>query len=111
MPFFLSAVHLSLENGIIEHFAGNTQVPGNKELTADILLSSNQFIAYINDKLNKANARYGIGGYAEHRTVYSSSKVFDGNAPGEEPRRLHLGIDSAFEVSIARQHRSGHQIT
>lgn len=68
-------------------------IAANKELTEDILLSANQFITYINDKLNKANARYGIGGYAEHRTVYSSSKVFDGNTPGEEPRRLHLGID------------------
>ena len=65
----------------------------NKELTGDILLSANQFITYVNEKLNKANARYGIGGYAEHRTVYSGSKVFDGNAPGEEPRRLHLGVD------------------
>jgi murein DD-endopeptidase MepM/ murein hydrolase activator NlpD len=35
---------------------------------------------------------YGIGGYAEQRTVYSRSKVFD--APdGGEPRRLHLGTD------------------
>ena len=48
-----------------------------------------------------ANAKYGIGGYAEHRTVYSRSKLFGSSQPesgagGEqqgEPRRLHLGID------------------
>jgi murein DD-endopeptidase MepM/ murein hydrolase activator NlpD len=37
-----------------------------------------------------ASATYGIGGYDEHRTVYSRSKVFD---TIEEPRRLHLGVD------------------
>ena len=36
---------------------------------------------------------YGIGGYGEYREVYSRSRVFDGTFPGEEPRRLHLGID------------------
>jgi peptidoglycan LD-endopeptidase LytH len=36
---------------------------------------------------------YGIGGYNEHRTVYSRSRVFDAPTPGEEPRRLHLGVD------------------
>ncbi|MBL7726004.1 MAG: peptidoglycan DD-metalloendopeptidase family protein [Chitinophagaceae bacterium] len=66
---------------------------GNKELTDDVLLHSDQFIRYINDKLNDAGARYGIGGYAEHRAVYSKSCVFDGDNPGDEPRRLHLGVD------------------
>ena len=64
----------------------------NKELTTGILKDTKQFTQWVNDKLSKAGARYGIGGYDEHRTVYSISKVFDG-APGEEPRRLHLGID------------------
>jgi murein DD-endopeptidase MepM/ murein hydrolase activator NlpD len=43
--------------------------------------------------LENKNAKYGIGGYGEYRTVYSKSKVFDGETPEEEPRRLHLGID------------------
>ncbi len=66
---------------------------GNKELTDDILSDTKKFIGWVNEKLNKNNARYGIGGYNEHRTVYSISKVFDGEKPGEEPRRLHLGTD------------------
>jgi murein DD-endopeptidase MepM/ murein hydrolase activator NlpD len=65
----------------------------NKELDENILAHTNRFIQYINEKLQQAEAKYGIGGYAEHRTVYSRSKVFDATNPGEEPRRLHLGID------------------
>lgn len=65
----------------------------NKELSDDILLSTSHFIAYINEKLKKAGARYGIGGYAEYRVIYSQSRVFDGETPGNEPRRLHLGVD------------------
>jgi murein DD-endopeptidase MepM/ murein hydrolase activator NlpD len=62
----------------------------NTELTDEIINDTSHFTAYINQKLKAANATYGIGGYDEHRTVYSRSKVFDTN---EEPRRLHLGID------------------
>ncbi|MBL7739023.1 MAG: peptidoglycan DD-metalloendopeptidase family protein [Chitinophagaceae bacterium] len=65
----------------------------NNELPDDILRDIKHFSAYINGKLQESRARYGIGGYAEHRTVYKTSKVFDGANPGEEPRRLHLGID------------------
>lgn len=65
----------------------------NKELTDDIMNDTKAFSGYINRILENKKARYGIGGYAEYRTVYNKSKVFDGKAPGEEPRRLHLGID------------------
>jgi murein DD-endopeptidase MepM/ murein hydrolase activator NlpD len=64
----------------------------NSELTPDIFGDIKLFCAYVNKKLENARARYGIGGYAEERAVYGMSKVFDG-APGEEPRRLHLGLD------------------
>lgn len=65
----------------------------NKNISADILDDINRFTGYINDQLKTANARYGIGGYNEHRTVYSRSKVFDGITDQDEPRRLHLGVD------------------
>lgn len=94
----------------------------NRELTDEVLNDTLRFMDYVNAKLTKHNARYGIGGYGEHRTIYSRSKVFD-MAPqipeegvadthplltpdvvesndtsplwekSEEPRRLHLGID------------------
>ncbi len=65
----------------------------NKELTNDILSDIKKFTTYITEKLLSRKALYGIGGYDEHRTVYSNSKVFDADMPGNEPRRLHLGTD------------------
>jgi murein DD-endopeptidase MepM/ murein hydrolase activator NlpD len=65
----------------------------NIELTNEILEDENRFTNYIKQKIKNANALYGIGGYAEYRSVYSKSNVFDADKPGEEPRRLHLGID------------------
>lgn len=72
----------------------------NKELTSDIIGDMAKFVNYINSKLQTTNlptgqagSKLGIGGYNEHRTVYSRSKVFDAPNPEEEPRRLHLGID------------------
>lgn len=65
----------------------------NTALTVDVLDNTAAFSAYIDSVLKKASARYGIGGYAEHRTIYNRSRVFDGARPGEETRRLHLGVD------------------
>ena len=69
----------------------------NKELTADIIGDTEKFTNYINSKLHPANggtnSKLGIGGYNEYRTVYSRSNVFDAPNTGDEPRRLHLGID------------------
>ncbi len=74
----------------------------NTTLTEDLLQDTKLFTTYINQQLADAGARYGIGGYAEHRTVYSRSGLFNSSeisphqsnrSASEEPRRLHLGID------------------
>jgi murein DD-endopeptidase MepM/ murein hydrolase activator NlpD len=65
----------------------------NTELTADITGDTSLFSAYINNKLKKHHSNFGIGGYGEHRSLYSRSHVFDGVNDFEEPRRLHLGTD------------------
>ena len=65
----------------------------NTELKEGVLEKTDEFTRYLNDRLKTADARYGIGGYGEHRIVYSRSKVFDGVDNDDEPRRLHLGID------------------
>jgi len=62
----------------------------NEELTDDVLGSTDLFSVWVNQKLLNHNARYGIGGYDEHRIIYSRSAHFDTE---EEPRRLHLGVD------------------
>jgi peptidoglycan LD-endopeptidase LytH len=65
----------------------------NAELTSKIIEDTQLFTNYIADKLSNGNYRYGIGGYDELRTVYNRSRVFDAPIPGDEPRRLHLGVD------------------
>jgi murein DD-endopeptidase MepM/ murein hydrolase activator NlpD len=90
----------------------------NTDLSPEEIANTERFAVWINRKLEQNNARYGIGGYGEHRTLYARSKHFDkavsaglGPArtsapphsggsesprtdPGEpEPRRLHLGVD------------------
>lgn len=65
----------------------------NRDLTDAVINEIGKFTAYIQHTLAQAQARYGVGGYGEHRTVYSRSKVFDAPGPGLEPRRLHLGLD------------------
>jgi murein DD-endopeptidase MepM/ murein hydrolase activator NlpD len=61
----------------------------NTALTDDILADTDLFSEHIRQQLG-SKYRYGIGGYAEHRTIYSRSRRFD---EVEEPRRLHLGMD------------------
>ena len=64
----------------------------NKELTDPIIEDSGRFASHISQQIKASGARYGIGGYAEFRSIYALSPVFD-NPGGGEPRRLHLGID------------------
>lgn len=75
----------------------------NYELTTPVLQDTKSFTHYITQQLSHAGARYGIGGYGEHRTVYSRSKLFGSSETTlvskeifdeiDEPRRLHLGTD------------------
>ena len=74
----------------IDHLLPFDFTANNTELTTEILADTHLFSNWVDQKLAKNNARYGIGGYNEHRTIYSRSAHFDAN---EEPRRLHLGID------------------
>jgi murein DD-endopeptidase MepM/ murein hydrolase activator NlpD len=62
----------------------------NKALNPDIFADTSRFSSWIDEQLNINACRYGIGGYNEHRTIYSRSAHFDS---ADEPRRLHLGVD------------------
>lgn len=62
----------------------------NTELTTEIITDTSAFSNWVDNKLKANNARYGIGGYLEHRTIYAVSAHFDTE---DEPRRLHLGVD------------------
>ena len=62
----------------------------NHELRADIINDTATFSAWVDNQLHTNHCLYGIGGYDEHRTIYTRSAHFDTE---EEPRRLHLGVD------------------
>ena len=62
----------------------------NKELNDAVLADTALFSGWIDQKLRDNQAKYGIGGYNEHRTIYSRSSHFNA---AQEPRRLHLGTD------------------
>ncbi len=64
----------------------------NTALSHEMLTNTALFSRYVDTILAKKGASFGIGGYNEHRTIYSRSAVFDPRT-GDEPRRLHLGID------------------
>ncbi len=57
----------------------------NTALNNEELEDANKFAAYIEQKIKTAGALYGIGGYAEYRSIYNRSDVF--NLPGAEPQR------------------------
>jgi len=62
----------------------------NKELSPKDIADTEKFDRWITARLRDCSCRYGIGGYMEHRTLYGRSELFNA---GEEPRRLHLGVD------------------
>lgn len=70
----------------------------NEALQKINFLDTGIFSQYVNGLLQKANAKFGIGGYDELRILYSRSSLFDDDVSRKdvesgEPRRLHLGID------------------
>lgn len=98
--------HIQLENYLRSHLAEIGKVVDfNKEtdrlypfdftssntgLSAEDINNTNKFSAWVSKKLQNNHCRYGIGGYMEHRTLYARSELFN---TGDEPRRLHLGVD------------------
>lgn len=73
----------------------------NTLLSPDFFNSTSKFTSYINQQLQQAGAKYGIGGYGEHRTIYLRSDMFGSAKDKEEPRRLHLGIDIWGRPNVA----------
>jgi len=62
----------------------------NTELSPEIFEDTDRFSKWVSLRLKDSGSRYGVGGYMEHRTIYSRSEHF---STGDEPRRLHLGVD------------------
>ncbi|MBC7654482.1 MAG: peptidoglycan DD-metalloendopeptidase family protein [Oligoflexus sp.] len=75
-----------------EYFTALDFTQSNTSINLEIITDTTLFCNYIDDLLKSKNAKFGIGGYMENRTVYARSEHF-GNSNEEEPRRLHLGVD------------------
>ena len=69
----------------------------NPELTGNLVADTEAFSCWIDKKLADNHCRYGIGGFMEHRTIYTRSALFDTD---DEPRRLHLGVDIWGDAGI-----------
>lgn len=63
----------------------------NTSLSPEDIANTDRFAAWINGTLQQFQARYGIGGYGEHRTLYARSTHFDqplsgvGDGVSQEP--------------------------
>ncbi|MFD2200518.1 peptidoglycan DD-metalloendopeptidase family protein [Shivajiella indica] len=65
--------------------------PRNKDLFQVDLNNTEMLSNYVFGQLNKAEKKYGIGGYFEHRAIYSRSEVFE--TEKDDFRDIHLGVD------------------
>lgn len=65
--------------------------PSNTELPKVDLSSTEKFNDFVFGQLRAAGKKYGIGGYFEHRAIYSRSDVFA--TEKEDFRDIHLGVD------------------
>ena len=61
----------------------------NNTLLSIDLNDEKAFTDYVFNTLDSNSCDVGVGGYGEHRYIYSRSNVFG----GEESRSIHLGID------------------
>jgi len=75
----------------VDHLFHFDLTAGNKDLDAATITDTLKFDRWVTEKLNANNCRYGIGGYMEHRTIYTGIPLFDNGE--DEPRFLHLGVD------------------
>lgn len=63
----------------------------NSELQNHILETATDYKNYIQNYLEKNNAKIAFGGYYETRNLYKRSSVFNDN--NSEERNIHIGLD------------------
>jgi murein DD-endopeptidase MepM/ murein hydrolase activator NlpD len=63
----------------------------NKDLTNLNLTTAKDYEKYIQNYLDKNNAKIAFGGYKEHRNLYQRSTVF--NDQNSDERNIHIGLD------------------
>lgn len=83
---FCKVVDVDLGKDVIIQF---DFTENNKEIYPALIASAENFSAWVNKKLEEANAKFAIGGYNENRVLYKRSNLFE----GQQERSLHLGVD------------------
>jgi murein DD-endopeptidase MepM/ murein hydrolase activator NlpD len=74
----------------------------NTELSEENIADTEAFAGYINQVLHRHGARYGIGGYGEHRTLYARSKHFDREMVPSGARPVNLAsVGTGNPVNVA----------
>jgi murein DD-endopeptidase MepM/ murein hydrolase activator NlpD len=63
----------------------------NLELMQSNLQTSSEYETFIQNHLDKSNAKIAFGGYNEVRNLYKRSSVFNNNEADE--RNIHIGMD------------------
>ncbi|TVP48301.1 MAG: peptidase M23 [Mongoliibacter sp.] len=77
---------LNLSNAIQLDFS-----PSNHDLEEIDLSDTAKFDTYVFEKISRSKKKYGIGGYFEHRAIYSRSAVFSTELA--DFRDVHMGVD------------------
>jgi hypothetical protein len=80
-------------NGEREKLVALDFTADNSLLTPDIVESTEKLGQFINQYLEKQNARYGIGGYGELRALYSRSPIIRRHKWKRGTASFHLGVD------------------
>ncbi len=63
----------------------------NENLATQKLATAKDYEEYIQDYLNRNQAKIAFGGYIEHRNLYQRSTVF--NDQNSDERNIHIGLD------------------
>ena len=63
----------------------------NTDLSKIDMGNANDFVTYVENILQKNNAKVAFGGYNEERNLYKSSHLF--NDEENEERNIHIGMD------------------
>jgi len=79
----------------------------NSSLSPESIANTDRFATWINHTLHQHHARYGIGGYGEHRTLYARSAHFDqplaAVRAGSEASRIESTLVPTEKAAVGRE--------
>ena len=70
----------------------------NENITKQKIESAKDYEQYIQNYLEKSNAKIAYGGYKEHRNLYQRSPVF--MSQDHDERNIHIGLDLWINIFL-----------